>query len=312
MVMSMGLSSLLVGCDGSKPGLPSNQSVGDSRDDTPRTGPIIRSARILPTPLTRAVPVEAQVEAEAPNLGPVTIQYQWLVNGAPVVGETSRTFDPAQLNLGDRVSLNLTPIAAGGQGPSFHVEDEIIQKAPPVIKTIAIQPSEVRVNTPLQAYVEVVDVDHDLVRITFRWQRNNQVVKESEEGVLSSGEFRAGDVIVVEATPADPDGTGKTVRSEPVTILNSPPIVTTTPPPPTNLESYEYAVHAVDPDGDPMRFNLAAAPSGMTINESSGRIVWRIPSGLKGTHTAKIVVEDGQGGSVRQDIQLTLPAPPES
>lgn len=312
MMLGISLSLLIIGCDGSKPGSSSHELTGGSPDNKSRSGPIIHSAAIIPLPLTRNVPLAVQVEADAPSLGAVTVHYQWIINGVSVVGETNQTFDPTQLKRGDQVSVDLIPVAASGQGPPFHVEGGVVQNSPPVIRAIAFQPSEVRVNTPLQAYAEVVDVDHDPVRLTFRWRRNDQVVKEGDEALLNLAGFRPGDVIVVEATPADLDGMGQTVRSEPVTIQNSPPTVTTVPTPPTNLDKYEYAVHAIDPDGDPMRFSLISAPLGMTIGEHSGLMVWRIPPGLKGTHNAQIAIEDNRGGSAIQDIQLTLPAPAES
>jgi hypothetical protein len=312
MLMGIGLSPLLVGCEANPSGVSADNTAGEERNTAPHTAPVVRMAWMTPVPLTRNAPLEVHVEAEAPNLGPVTIQYQWIVNGAPVAGATHPTFDPASLNPGDRVSVDLTPIAATGRGPLFHVGETSVHNSPPMIKAIAIQPTDARVTTPLQAVVEVVDADHDPVRLTFQWRRNEYVVKEGDDDRLVLTDVRVGDIVIVEATAADRHGMGRTARSTPVTIQNSPPSVTTAPPTPTNRDHYEYAVRASDPDGDPLRFRLASAPSGMTIGEASGLIVWRIPPGLKGAQNAQIVIEDNRGGSVVQDIQLTLPAPAES
>lgn len=312
MMLRIGLALLIAGCDGSKPAVPSHELAGTFPDSQPRAGPVIHSAAIIPTPVTRNGPLKVYVEDKAQHQSPVTILYQWIVNDAPVPGATNPTFPATQLKRGDRVQVDLIPFDVTGQGAPYHVAAETVGNSPPVIKAIAVEPTDVRVNTSLQAHADVVDVDFDRVQVTFRWWRNNQVVKEGDDAVLDTAGFRAGDVIVVEATPADPEGAGQTVRSEPVMIQNSPPTVTTTPPPPTNLERYEYAVRATDPDGDPIRFSLVSAPLGMTIGENSGLIIWRIPPGLKGTHNAQIAIEDNRGGSAVQNIELTLPAPAES
>ena len=306
VLLSMGLPLLLLGCDGHAPSLPSDQSVGVLQDIRSHSAPFIRSAKIVPSPLTRNAPIEVQVEADASNLVPVTFHYQWIVNGILVPGETSRTFDPSRLKLGDRVSADIIPFTATGQGAPYHVAESIIRNSLPILRAIAIQPNEATIDTLLEVHADVDDVDHDLVSLTYRWRCNDRIVKEGEEAVLDLTGCRVGDHVTVEAVPADLEGVGRSVRSEAVIIENSPPTVTAPPPPMTNLERYEYVVHAKDADGDPLQFRLSAAPSGMTIDQNSGRIVWIIPPGTSGKHTAKIVVEDNRGGSTIQDIELIL------
>ncbi|HEY6086029.1 MAG TPA: putative Ig domain-containing protein, partial [Nitrospira sp.] len=114
---------------------------------------------------------------------------------------------------------------------------------------------------------------------------------------------------VVEVIPMDPFTKGKVFRSDAIAIDNSPPKIMSTPSTPNTVDRYEYAVQAIDPDGDRLSFTLKAAPTGMTIDHISGLLIWRIVPGTSGTHSAKIVVEDGQGGSTVQEINLTLPTP---
>ncbi|HWF61784.1 MAG TPA: Ig-like domain-containing protein [Nitrospira sp.] len=305
LALSIGLLLFLQGCEGSTPNVPSDQS-SQSRDNSSRSGVFIRSAKIVPIPLARSTPLEVQVEADSPSLLPVTFHYQWIVNGVLVAGETSRTFDPSRLKLGDRVSADIIPFTATGQGAPYHVAESIIRNSLPILRAIAIQPNEATIDTLLEVHADVDDVDHDLVSFTYRWRCNDRIVKEGEEAVLDLTGCRVGDHVTVEAVPADLEGVGRSVRSEAVIIENSPPTVTAPPPPMTNLERYEYVVHAKDADGDPLQFRLSAAPSGMTIDQNSGRIVWIIPPGTSGKHTAKIVVEDNRGGSTIQDIELIL------
>lgn len=304
----LGISLLLLysGCDGNIPNLSADQRAVESRDNQSLGRPSIRSAKIIPSPLSRNTPLEVQVEVDTLNLLPVTFQYQWNVNGIPMHGETSRTFDPSRLKLGDRVSVDLIPVTVRGQGALYHVAESIVRNSLPMVRTVAIRQNEATINTRLEAHVDVVDVDHDLVRLTYRWRCNDRIVKEGEEAVLDPVGCHVGDQVTVEALPADLEEVGRGVRSEAVIIENSPPTVTAPPPPMANLNRYEYSVQAKDADGDPLRFSLAEGPAGMTIDKDSGRIVWVIPPGTSGKHAAKIVVEDNRGGSAIQDIELIL------
>jgi hypothetical protein len=43
-------------------------------------------------------------------------------------------------------------------------------------------------------------------------------------------------------------------------------------------QSYAYEVKAIDPDNDPVKYSLDAAPSGMSIDSTTGRISWAVPN----------------------------------
>jgi len=83
-----------------------------------------------------------------------------------------------------------------------------------------------------------------------------------------------------------------------------------------NAESYEYAVEAKDPEGDAVAFELETAPSGMSIDRSTGRLTWKPSSAIQGTHRVKVVALDGKGGRTWQEFDLSVPtsvqAPQES
>lgn len=58
--------------------------------------------------------------------------------------------------------------------------------------------------------------------------------------------------------------------------------------------SYSYPVTATDSDGDTLAFSLTQAPSGMSINPSSGLISWTPIAGQEGSSTVTIRVSDSQ------------------
>ncbi|QUY45864.1 putative Ig domain-containing protein [Acaryochloris marina] len=88
--------------------------------------------------------------------------------------------------------------------------------------------------------------------------------------------------------------------------INSKPTFTSAPP--TDItagELFRYDAVASDPDGDPLTFELLAAPPGMTVDPRTGTIVWIAQEGIS---TALLEVNDGKGGVAIQDISLNVPS----
>ena len=246
-----------------------------------------------------------QVEAEDPDGDPVAIRRQWLVNGNPIEGETGPSLVPRHLKRGDLLTVEVTPLDNLVAGTPFLTDPVPVGNTPPEVTRVALDPSPVRVGDPLHAKAEGVDADQDSIRYTFKWWRNNLPVSEGEEDTLQTAAFARGDTIVVLATPHDDAGPGKSKFSEEITISNSPPKITSVPPTAINRGRYEYAVTAVDPDGDPLTYLLQAAPPGMTIEAASGRIEWQITTQTKGTQRVRVSVEDGHDGRAFQEFDLT-------
>jgi streptogramin lyase len=92
--------------------------------------------------------------------------------------------------------------------------------------------------------------------------------------------------------------------------VNDPPKITSTPPEEAEEEvNYVYDVKASDPDNDPLTFKLLLNPSGMTINPSSGQIMWLPPKGSAGTkHVVRVEVTDGRNGSDTQAWEIRVKA----
>lgn len=93
---------------------------------------------------------------------------------------------------------------------------------------------------------------------------------------------------------------------------NSAPYFTTAAPVNpsiANAAAWAYDANAADAEGDPFSFALAAAPSFVSLNPTTG--VVSIPAGAKpaGTYTISIVVRDSLGASSQQNISLTIQAP---
>jgi hypothetical protein len=115
----------------------------------------------------------------------------------------------------------------------------------------------------------------------------------------------------VEVIPHDDDGPGTPVRAKPMVGSNNAPNIVSHPNMMANAELYEYAVEAKDPEGEAVSYELEIGPPGMVIDKASGRVVWKVPSSLKGIHHVKIVVADAKGARSWQEFDLSIPTNPE-
>ena len=71
---------------------------------------------------------------------------------------------------------------------------------------------------------------------------------------------------------------------------------------PSNL--YRYQAAAFDPDGDPIRYDLADAPGGMLQNPVTGEIIWAPTVDQIGLNSVTVRASDSQGGSATQSFRI--------
>ena len=92
---------------------------------------------------------------------------------------------------------------------------------------------------------------------------------------------------------------------------NRPPVITTTPPTAGTVgQLYGYDVDAIDPDaGNTLTFSLTTAPTGMTINSSSGQIQWTPAAGQVGANNVTVRVQDQGGLFATQSFTVQVSPP---
>jgi hypothetical protein len=253
-------------------------------------------------------PVSVQIEAEDPDRNPLTFRHQWFINGNRVEGETRPTLAPSFLKRGDHVSVTVVATDGRLESKPLQSSSAVVDNTPPEVTKIAVEPTGSD-RTRFRAVVEGVDIDQDAVTYAFRWRRNTAVVLEGEQSTLDTGSFARGDSLTVEVTPHDASGAGKPRLSEPIALGNSAPTITSRPPSNFEKGAFSYSVQATDEDKDVLKYELATAPTGMTIDPTTGVITWQVGSDIKGKHRVRVAVQDGQGGSAYQDFEVTLASP---
>jgi hypothetical protein len=304
--VSIGIVSLavfgLMGCN-----LDSSQTdATGSGTAGPNHPPAIRSITLTPMPIVRDGVVTATVDAEDLDRDALTFTFKWIVNDEPRHEEVSSTFHPERLNLGDRLAVEATPHDGKVAGPPARSQSVVVGNTPPVIRALTIQPSGAKVGDRLVATVDGSDIDGDEIRYTYRWSHNNQLIVEGEQGTLDTTGFSRGDVLAVSATPHDRGSHGKEQLSELLTLANRPPKFTSSAPAILTQGQFGYVASAVDPENDPLTFALESAPSGMTIDEKSGRIQWKVPAASAGVYRVKVLVKDDHQGWASQELDVTF------
>ncbi|OPY75943.1 MAG: putative Ig domain protein [Syntrophorhabdus sp. PtaU1.Bin153] len=138
----------------------------------------------------------------------------------------------------------------------------------------------------------------------FEWTKNGQPFGS---GDTITG-FRRGEILTVKITPYDGEkyGTSKILRTE---IKNTVPEVTVEKGTAIEGDNLSYQVKAVDPDGDPLTYSLADAPSGMAVDAKTGVITWQVPAQDQGSYTVKVKIADGQGGESIYPLNIDLAKP---
>ncbi len=92
---------------------------------------------------------------------------------------------------------------------------------------------------------------------------------------------------------------------------NQPPHFTSTPLLTARADSrYRYDATALDPDGDPLLFDLPDHPAGMTVSGSHGTVVWQPTFDEVGqTFDVLLRVQDDHGGVALQSFRVTVALP---
>ena len=294
----------LAGCD-FQPTVMDKTASASSFGNHP---PSIRSAKILPSPVTLEGTVSVLVDAEDLDRDPLTFRYKWFVNDAPMPVQTFAALKTDGLKRGDHIRVEIVPSDGKIEGPTYKVPVETVANTPPVVTGTSFISTVGSAGQHVEIRVEGSDRDGDEIHYAFRWWRNSTLLKEGEGNTVDIAEWAAQDVLAVDVTPSDPFTKGSPFRTERAGGGNRPPAIVTQAPALTSLERYEYTVRANDPDGDVLSFTLATGIPGMSIEKDSGQLVWIIAPGTKGNQRAKILVEDGHGGSASQEIDLALPA----
>ena len=296
------LSVMLLGCQRGEVG-------ADNPNMTLITGnhpPVVRAATLHPTPLVLTGPIVIHVDAQDIDRNPLSFRYRWIVNGRPIFNQVSEQLSPELLKRGDALSVEILAHDGMVEGRPFTTEPVVVGNSPPVVAGLAIEPESVSPGVRVQARADTSDADKDVIRLSYRWWKNDSLVQEGDDAELDTAGFSRGDTLSVEAVPFDGAQKGAAVRSVPIRVGNIPPRILSAPTKSIVNNRYDYQVEATDAELDAITFSLETAPPGMTIDEHKGSVSWQISPDQIGVHKVKILAKDSQGAIAFQEFDLNL------
>lgn len=299
-----GLSATLLlfsGCSSGEENNPASLASGSTNHP-----PVVKAVSIMPSPLTLAGPLTVRVEAQDLDLNALSYRYRWLVNDQAIAGQTRESLQAELLKRGDKVEVEVTPFDGIINGMPFRSAPMSVLNTPPIISHVVVDFDHQVQGRQLLAEVDVVDPDRDSISLTYRWRKNETVLKEGEENTLSVTGLTAKDTIQLDVTASDGSPNGTVTVTERFMMSNSSPTIVSKPSPLPNGDQYDYLVKAIDADGDPITYALEVAPPGMTIEAKTGRIRWGVTPDMKGSYRVRVVAKDPEGGFAVQEFDLSL------
>lgn len=92
--------------------------------------------------------------------------------------------------------------------------------------------------------------------------------------------------------------------------INNAPVIISTPLTDAQVNTvYQYSVVGHDPDQEGLTYSLTTAPTGMTIDATSGLIQWTPVAEQEGTQSVVVTASDVGGLEVSQSFDITVTAP---
>lgn len=171
---------------------------------------------------------------------------------------------------------------------------------PAMIGGVEIQPAHPKRGDTLQAVVTTAPG----FTLRYRWEVNGR-----ELGLTTSeswsGELRRGDRVRVVVVPYKAGVEGIAMASDPVIVINSPPVYAGSMGEGFQLNGHTFQVQ--DPDGDALRFSIQGAPPGMTLDPDTGKLSWQAPAapGAEGqVWPVTVVAADPAGDEVKISFEV--------
>jgi hypothetical protein len=293
-IICFALFLLIVQCGGKK---DDEGVIGENRL------PVIDEVTLLPLTPTVHSEITARIRSSDKDGDPVTYQVRWFVNGREI-GE-GMLFKYDEIEKGDKVFAEVTPYDGKDWGEPKRSTEVTIGGVAPRILSVQIAPESIYVTTP-QAVISatVEDPDRDSIYLILHWTVKDALLSDTTN-VLKLKQLGLKKHDVIMGTAFAYDGT---FRSEPfvfdLTILNAPPIFVTKEDSVTlNPDSIYYQLPIMDPDGDPLEFELVAGPPGVSVDKKTGVVYGNSQDSV----AFQIVVraQDDDGASLEAQFTLT-------
>ena len=177
----------------------------------------------------------------------------------------------------------------------------------PRVDYIDVMPLYPKIGDTIKITAKATDPDGDEIKLIYQWFKNDEPLSETSDSLILTKEaFKRGDNISLNVIPDDGKAKGSSGLMK-VTIGNSFPEITSSPSENKfDNRKFTYQVKATDPENDTLFYSLKTAPSGMTIEKTTGLIKWDVPADFKGKAEIAVVVSDNHGGEALQSFVFEI------
>jgi len=162
----------------------------------------------------------------------------------------------------------------------------------------------------LDLIVRGQDPDGDPLTYHYQWIKNGEEISGENENILRRGNFRKGDLIRVMVTPSDGKADGKPFLSEPIKILNSPPLIQEVNIEPKMAYASDHLkvhIRSVDIDGDAIYYTYQWEKNGVVLTEEKAEVLERGRFKKGDLIAVTVTPDDGEGkGILKKSEGITI------
>ena len=198
-------------------------------------------------------------------------------------------------------------------GSSERVEPK--SNSPPVVRSVTILPENPTQEKDLAVIVQGEDPDQDPVTYRYQWVKNDSEMVGENRNVLKSETFKKGDIILVKVLPSDGKAEGKPFLSNPVKVINTPPIIQEVKIEPkiaSASEDLKAVVKGFDLDGDFIYYNYKWKINAKVLPEERKEILERNRFKKGDSITVTVTPDDREvtGVHKKSDVVVISNSPP--
>ncbi|UCG92195.1 MAG: hypothetical protein JSV97_00365 [candidate division WOR-3 bacterium] len=270
------------------------------------TPPYITSAFIIPNNPQVGSRLNLRIDAGDKEGDKISYTVKWFLNNEEI-GEGVE-FYVSEVKRGDMLYAEITPSDGKTLGEPVNTAVIKVGNSPPEITRVTISPDAVFTSSDeLTITGEGFDVDNDSLTYFCYWalNRTELLLDTSTTIPLKNLNLKKGSVLRAELYAFDGSAVSAPYTVD-ITIGNSPPIlIQDIDSIFYNYQNITYQLPIVDPDNDPMTFELLESPPGITIDQAEGRVYGSVEKA--GEFEIVVRATDVDGAYLDARFTLTVP-----
>lgn len=232
------------------------------------------------------------------------------------VGPGAANTTVLEVPIGDRYSVRVTGYEANGRSglPSPSMPAAARKLAANHEPKFLGEPRvRVREGTSLALPLVAEDLDGDAITYTLNSGPEGMVVNATSGLLTWTPQNGASGTVPAEVQATDSQGAFALRQVEVLLVLasapNEPPVITNRPSlhaiPGAN---YTFGVQAIDPEGQPITYQLEEGPEGMSLDQNTGALAWKPTVADVGEHAVALRALDSSTAKARLRFSLVVGA----